>query len=158
MGQKTVRWAALVTAVGLVAGGVVGSAAAQGSGKNSEAHVKVTAKADKPGADGKQVIHVRLDIDKGWHTYANPIGADVGIPTSVTVAGKTAEGDVQVNYPMGKLVEDKDGNYFIYEGDTTIDATVRRTKNDSPLKLKVKIQACDAMKCLAPSTVELSIP
>ncbi len=151
MVRKAVRWVALVSAFVLA----VGAAAAQGT--KSESVVKVTATADKPGADGKQVVHIRLAIDKGWHTYANAIGTDVGIPTSVTVAGR-AEGDVQIKYPTGKLVEDKDGNYFIYEGDTTIDATVRRTKDDSPLKVKVKIQACSDKTCLVPSTVEVSVP
>ncbi|HJT79305.1 MAG TPA: protein-disulfide reductase DsbD N-terminal domain-containing protein [Gemmataceae bacterium] len=153
MGQKTVRWVALLTAVGLA----VGAAARAGASTKSDSVVKVTATADKPGADGKQVIHIRLAIDPGWHTYANPIGTDVGVPTSVTVAGKGA-GDVQVHYPAGKTVKDSGGDYYVYEGDTTIDATVRRSKDDSPLKVKVKIQACDATKCLVPATVEVSVP
>ena len=36
--------------------------------------VKVTASADRPDADGKQSVTISLAIDKGWHTYANPVG------------------------------------------------------------------------------------
>ena len=39
-----------------------------------------------------------------------------------------------------------------------IKVTVPRTAGDSPLKLKVKFQACNEETCLMPATVELTVP
>jgi DsbC/DsbD-like thiol-disulfide interchange protein len=151
---RPVLLAAIVT--GLLFAGI-GAGRANAADK-SDSVVKTTTTADKPGPDGKQVISIKLTIEKGWHTYANPSGSDSTYPTTVKVEGKKAD-EVKVDYPQGKLVKDKDvGDYFTYEGDATIKVTVPRTKDDSPLKLKLKFQACNEMNCLPPATVELTVP
>jgi DsbC/DsbD-like thiol-disulfide interchange protein len=165
MWLKGIRPAIIAAAVlGLVAGVVRVEVAGQGTGaKRSDSVVKATATADKPGADGKQVVTINLKIDDGWHIYANPQQIESVYPTKVTVEGKKAE-DVQIEYPKGRLVKDPDGNYSVYEGDVAIKTTVTRVKDDSPLKLKVKLQACTEPqgttkgKCLLPATVELMVP
>jgi DsbC/DsbD-like thiol-disulfide interchange protein len=146
--------------VGLLVCAGRGDVAGQGTGKRSDSVVKVGVVADKPGADGKQVITVTLAVEDGWHAYANPVGNDdIGKPTTITVEGKKPE-DVQIDYPKGRLVQDAvTGNYAVYEGEVPIKVTVRRTAGDSPLKLKVKFEACDVKsKCLPPATVEESVP
>jgi DsbC/DsbD-like thiol-disulfide interchange protein len=122
----------------------------------SSSKVKATVTADKPGADGKQVITVHLAIDKGWHIYANPNG-ESGIATTVKVEGKKAE-DVKVEYPEGKAVKDPDGKYFVWEDSAAIKVTVARAKDEASVKLKVKFQACNDKTCLMPATVELTAP
>ena len=147
--------------VGLLLWAGRGDVAGQGTaGKRSDAHVKVSVAADKPGADGKQVILVKLAVDDNWHAYANPVGNDeIGKPTTITVEGKKPD-EVQVDYPRGRVVKDTMlGDYAVYEGEVPIKVTVQRTAGDSPLKLKVKFEACDnKAKCLPAATVEQSVP
>src|SRR5437879_3352165 len=63
----------------------------QGGPKKSDAVVKVSAAADKPDADGKQVVTVTLAIDSGWHTYGNPVGLEdlADAQTTVSFTGKS---------------------------------------------------------------------
>jgi uncharacterized protein YyaL (SSP411 family) len=135
-------------------------AAAQGGGSGSDSKVKVTARADKPDADGKQVVTVTLQIDAGWHLYANPVPEDFpGIPTTVSIEAKVKPQEVKIDYPPGKRVKDATfGDHNIYEGKVDIKATVRRAKGDSgPLEVRVKVQTCSDTKCLAPATVKLTV-
>jgi len=58
----------------------------------SDSVVKITAKAtpEKPGADGKQEVTVTINVDKGWHLYANPPGQEdfVTAQTVMTIDAK----------------------------------------------------------------------
>jgi DsbC/DsbD-like thiol-disulfide interchange protein len=130
--------------------------------KKSDSVVKVTATADKPDADGKQIVTVVLNHDAGWHTYANPVGQDdlANAQTTITVNAKTKPEDVKVEYPPGKLIKDKIvGDYKVYEEKTSIKAIVKRAKGDtSPLEVSVKFQACTDKQCLLGSTVKLTVP
>jgi DsbC/DsbD-like thiol-disulfide interchange protein len=140
---------------------LAGPSAGWAQGEKSDSKVKITAKADKPDADGKQTVTITLEIDKGWHTYANPPGPDdfAGIPTKVTVSAKKELKSVKIDYPKGTLVKDpKAKDYRVYEGKVTIKATVERAKGDtSPLKVQVKIQACNENSCLFPATVKVPV-
>src|SRR5262249_31752045 len=137
-------------------------APAEGGGaKKSESVVKVKATADKPGADGQQIVTLTVTIDDGWHLYANPVPQDFpGIPVTVTVDAKNKPKDVQVEYPEGKVVKDAlTGDYRIYEKTVTIKAKVKRDKGDAgPLDVNVKVQACNKDKCLLPGVVKLTVP
>jgi uncharacterized protein len=149
--------------VGALALGLLlaGHSVSRAQGKKSDSKVKITASADKPDANGKQTVTITLNIDAGWHTYANPPGpADfAGIPTEVTISAEKKPKKVAVDYPKGKLVKDpKQGDYRVYEGKVTIKAVVERAKGDaSPLDVKVKIQACNENSCLFPATVKLAV-
>jgi DsbC/DsbD-like thiol-disulfide interchange protein len=158
--RHTVGRPVLAAAVaGLLLGVGYGTVAGQNAGSSkSDSKVKLTATAEKPGADGKQVITVKMDIDKGWHSYPNPSGNESCPPTVVKVEGKEAK-DVKIEYPPGKLVNDKDlGTYYVWEDSVSIKVTVPRAAADSPVKLKVKFQACNESSCLPPATVELTVP
>jgi DsbC/DsbD-like thiol-disulfide interchange protein len=130
-------------------------------GQKSDSKVKISAKADKPDDDGKQVVTINLEIENGWHAYANPIGADdfPGVPTTVTVTAKKKPTKVTIKYPKGNLVKDAmSGDHFVYEDRATIKATVQRAKGDtSPLVVTVKIQTCNNKSCLQPATVKLTV-
>jgi hypothetical protein len=148
---------------GVPAGPAAGEGAAQAGGpKKSDAVVRVAATADKPDAEGKQVVTVTLTIDKGWHTYANPPGLEdlAPVQTTVTVTAKTKPEDVKVDYPKGKEINDKVlGKYLVYEDRVSIKAAVRRAKGDtSPLEVSVRFQSCDDKMCLLPATVKLTVP
>ena len=140
---------ALLAALALAA-----PAAAQ---KRSDEVVKATAKADKPDADGKQMVTITLDIDKEYHIYANPIGNEdlASNQTVVTVPGKAKL--EKVEYPVGKVKPDKVvGDYKVYKDKVTIKATVRRAAGDSdPVEFAIKLMACTDTKCLQPGTVKV---
>ena len=134
----------------------------EAGGKKSDSEVKVTAKAGKPDNSGKQVVTITLAINKGWHVYANPVGnPDLrSSQTIVTVSAKEKPEQVKVDYPVGKVVNDKlVGNYRTYEGQVDIKTTVQRAKGDAgPLEVSVRFMAChDKGVCLLPATVKLTV-
>lgn len=117
------------------------------------------------GADGKETLtlEVVMQIEKGWHAYANPAGDDIFVPTVVTVAG-VAKDDVEIAYPRGKAHRDDALNLTVYhyEGKVVIPVKVRRPlvngqPNREPLELSVRYQACSDASCLAPKTVKLTV-
>jgi uncharacterized protein len=129
--------------------------------KKSDAFVKVTAKGGKADSDGKQAVTITIQIEKGWHIYANPVGDDSLKPvqTVVTVTGKEKLQDVKVDYPAGKLVKEKDLDleYRIYEGSVEIKAHVRRAKGDSgPLEVSARVHASGGC-CVLPATVKVPV-
>jgi DsbC/DsbD-like thiol-disulfide interchange protein len=128
----------------------------------SESVVKATAKADKPGDDGKQTVTLTLEIDKGWHVYANPVGLEdlASVQTEVTVAAKAKVNAVKIDYPAGTEIKDKTlGNYRVYEGKVIIPIAVTRAKDDAgPLELTIKLQACNSKTCLLPGEVKVTAP
>src|SRR5262245_37254305 len=141
---------------------------AAGAAVKSDSVVKVTATADKPAADGTQVVTITLVIDKPWHTYANPVENEM-LDETKTVVKMSGKGDPKVekiDYPKGTKVEDKIvGDYMIYEGTVTIKATVKRAAgNKDPLEVSVKFTACEegkngkAGRCLLPATVTVKMP
>jgi hypothetical protein len=135
--------------------------AASGDGaKKSENVVKIRATADKPDANGQQVVTLTITIDEGWHLYANPVPKDFpGIPVTVQVNAKTKPKEVKVEYPKGKPVKDEvAGDHEVYEGTITIKAKVSRQPDDtSPLEVSVKVQACNQAQCLLPGTVKVPV-
>ena len=127
---------------------------AMGQGKKSEGVVKATAK-EGAAKGGKRVVLVELDIEKGWHLYANPAGNEDldSVKTTVSVVGEKAE----VVYPKGKQVIDPVvGNYVTYEGKQTIEVHLPGEKK-GPLKLQVSFQACDEKTCLQPAKVTVEL-
>jgi DsbC/DsbD-like thiol-disulfide interchange protein len=140
---------------------LLGPASAQVK-KSSDA-VKVEARADKPAADGTQVVILTLKIEKGWHLYANPVGYEdlKDSETTVSFGGTSKPEVVKLEYPTGKVVKDKAlmAEYRTYEDTVTIKATVRRAKGDAgPLDVTIRLQACDARKCLPRDTVKVKVP
>lgn len=130
--------------------------------KRSDSVVKVTVMASKPDDQGKQVATLVLDIEKGWHLYANPVGLKdlESVQTTVKVSEPDRAEVLRIEYPSGKLQKDAVvGNYRIYEERVTIKAQLQRQKGDaSPVELNVKLQACSDRSCLLPATVKVSVP
>jgi DsbC/DsbD-like thiol-disulfide interchange protein len=134
------------------------SAGQEPKARRSDSVVKVSAQADKPDAEGKQLVIVTLKVDDNWHTYANTLPKDFpGVPTSVKVNAKSKLEEVKVDYPEGKLI--KEGDYKGYEGTVLIKITFRRTRGDTgPLEVSVTFQSCTKTSCLFPATVKLNVP
>jgi DsbC/DsbD-like thiol-disulfide interchange protein len=134
---------------------------AQAQAKKSDSVVKVDAKTDKPDADGKQTITITLDIENGWHIYANPVENEdlTNAQTVVSVTSKGKLEDVKVEYPAGKLQKDNNEKFKIYEGKVAIKVQVKRAGGDtSPLEITVKLQACNDKTCLPPVAIKKEVP
>jgi uncharacterized protein YyaL (SSP411 family) len=139
--------------------GVAG--APQEGGKKSDAMVKTTAEAAPPDAGGKQVVTITMSIEPGWHIYANPVGQEdlESVQTDVKLEPKNQLDEVKVEYPPGKVVDDKVlGKYKIFEGQVEIKATIKRKAGDkSPLEVTAKFQSCNDKQCLLPATVKVKV-
>jgi len=129
--------------------------------KKSEDVVKVKARAEKPAADGTQVVTVTLTIEKPWHLYANPVGNDdlTSSQTVLTITGPDQPKTEKTEYPKGKPVKDATvGDYNVYEGEVTIKATVKRSAGaKAPPDVKVRLQACSEKTCFPPATVKVAV-
>jgi uncharacterized protein YyaL (SSP411 family) len=140
-------------------------AAAAGPAK-TDSKVKLAVKADKPDADGKQVLKVTLTMDEGWHVYANPVGLEefASVQTVIAVNAKVKPQEVKVAYPKGEVVMDAlVGDYAIYKDKVEIPVTVVRARGDTgPLEVSVKFQACCHIKgkekCLPKAEIKQTVP
>lgn len=155
--SKHFRFGAILAALGLAV--FLGSGALEAGGKKSDSEVKVTAKAGKLGADGKQVVTITMVHNKGWHSYANPVGNDdlASTQTLITVSAPVKPVSVKVDYPDGKVVKDKTvGDYKVYEDKIDIPVTVQRAQGDTgPIEVSVRFMAChEKGVCLLPATVK----
>jgi hypothetical protein len=161
-GRSAVALLTLAVAA-LLALDTVDSLQAQALGdKTSAGKVKAQATATKPDASGKQVITVTLDIDKGWHLYANPpdnkIVADA--QTVVTVKTPVKPQSVDVKYPPGSRYFDEVAKetFKVYEGRVMIRAIVQRAAGDTgPLQVLVKVNACNRNTCLKEATITVPV-
>ena len=164
------RWYCLPLALAVLFG-IQAAAENPTPGKKSDSVVRITTAAEKPDASGAQVVLIKIEIDKGWHIYANPVGYSDLEPnaTKVRVLAKGKPKAARIDYPEGKLTKDKidatEFEYRIYEGTVTIKATIQReAKDKEPLELSITLNACTKPKdgkegkCLMPGTVKLSVP
>jgi len=152
----------LALAVLVLALGPGGTPTAAAGKKKS--YTKVSAKATKPDAQGRQTVRITLQIEKPWHAYANPVGLEGFEPnrTQVKIAAKGGKlEDVKITYPPGKDHEDTQlkATYKIYDS-VTITAQVRRARGDtSPLQVAVQYTTCNSvtMQCLPVELVKLTV-
>jgi DsbC/DsbD-like thiol-disulfide interchange protein len=128
-----------------------------GGAKKSDSVVKVKATLDTSAA-GKDVVVVKIDIQQGWHLYANPVKNDDLTASQVVV--KIADVPATITYPAGKSVEEKTiGKYQIYEDKVEIRATLDRPAGaKGPVEVSVRLYSCSDMTCLPPATVKLTVP
>jgi hypothetical protein len=141
---------------------LAGPAPAVAQAKKSDTVVKVSAKGDKIGVDGKQTVTVTMAMEGKWYVYANPVGLEdfADNATVVTVTGKNKLAGVKVEYPKPTVVKDKVlGDYKVYKEKAVIRAVVQRARGDTgPLKVSVRFMSCNGNTCLLPATVELKVP
>lgn len=126
----------------------------------SDSEVKVSAKATKPDASGKQVITVTMDINEGWYIYANPVKNKemLNQQTILNIEGIAPE-KVEVRYPSGKEKSSELGIHNIYQGKVAIQAAVQRSSDDAALEVGVTFMAChEKGKCLLPAVVKFKLP
>lgn len=118
-----------------------------------------------PAGPGRDIdVVVNLQIKEGWHVYANPVGAENLIPTTVDLAADQPLAVTKVEYPTGEakvLASSGDEKVSVYEGQASIKVRLR-LKDDAKampgsIDLKVRYQACNDRSCLAPASLAVPI-
>jgi DsbC/DsbD-like thiol-disulfide interchange protein len=138
------------------------SAANPALGQNSVTKIKVKSSVSKPDAKGFQEITLDVDVEKGWHIYANmPRNKEFEINKTVLRIVAPKVEDVTIDYPEGQVHKDKIDNeeitYRVYEGTVRITARLKRVET-APLELDLQVYACDNSKCLPKGNLKLKIP
>jgi len=137
---------------------------AQSSSSAKQVSVEAILSADKIQSGQTAQIAIMLKINEGWHVNSHKPTFDYLIGTRFEL--QQVEGIIvtDVQYPDGKLVplSFADQPIDVYEGTTILFASIKLSDKMAPgsdtLKGSVTVQACNNQLCLAPSTMELSIP
>ncbi len=115
-----------------------------------------------PAAGGRLELVVTLTIKKGWHINANPATLDFLVPTTLSISSEHPFDVMEISYPSAKRIRFAfaDQPLDVYEGEVTIPATLKIGGYRSGvvrLHLVLEFQACDATRCLPPSSITLPI-
>jgi len=109
-------------------------------------------------------VKVQLELAEGWHINANPSSLDLLIPTTVSVKPDASVEILSVTYPKGKPFHAgfSEAPISVYEGDSTVKMKLKlkpgeTIENAFPLNINVRYQACDAHRCLPPSTATIPL-
>ena len=117
---------------------------------------RVFLSVDKLPAGGTCDVAVLLNIQDGWHVYANPAAEDYQVATRLTVASTQGTTLSQTLYPAGKGVEVFGERVAVYEGRALLFATVAvpatAAGKTETLTFSVEYQACNDTNCLPPAT------
>jgi len=127
-----------------------------GTNANANANANV-------GADAS-VLVVELKIQPGWHINAHKPLSDNLVPTTLEAgAGSPTWNLMDVSYPepIVKALGFQSEALALYAGSVRL--TVRLQQNESPpdstpLRIKLRLQACDDKICLPPENVDLQVP
>ena len=109
-------------------------------------------------------VKVHLELAEGWHINANPSSWDLLIPTTVSVSPDASVEILSVTYPKGKPfhADFSEAPISVYEGDVTVKMKLKLKPGETiekafPLNINVRYQACDAYRCLPPSTATIPL-
>lgn len=161
--MRCVRWS-LFAGLGTLAVMLLASQSGSAEEQLLNEHLKVSATATRPDAQGRQTVTVHFAIDPGWYIYANPVGTSnelfKNLPTLIRIRAASQPG-VRVLYPAGVEHKDKNfGTYLIYQGKLSIQALVQRAAGDtSALTVDVKANTCHVEgKCVATKQALFTLP
>ena len=79
-------------------------------------------------------VEVKIELAEGWHINANPSSWDLLIPTPISIYEDDATVKMKLKLKPGETIE-----------------------KAFPLKINVRYQACDAHRCLPPSTATIPL-
>ncbi len=116
-------------------------------------------------APGETVsIKVRLNIDAGWHLYAEANDAKFFKPTKLTIREHSNVETIGIVSPKGTQKQDPvfKQTLSIYEGSVTFDVKLKISDDAKPgvilVDATLECQACDDKKCIAPESIAFKLP
>ncbi len=122
---------------------------------------KVRARGTRLGTDGGTEMRVELDIAEGWHVNSDrPLQEEL----IATHLGLHDESELEtVHYPDAQLVTlgFQQSPLAVWSGQVTIEAAIHPAalpEHGAPIRLELRLQACDERLCLEPETVDLWLP
>jgi len=118
---------------------------------------------DRLPVGGKCRIVVLLNVEKGWHINANPPKPKTAIATALSLTSKAGVKLADVKYPRGHELkfDGADEPLSVYDGSVRIYGTLEIPKQVAAgvkadeIELRIRYQACNDVKCLAPKTLKL---
>jgi DsbC/DsbD-like thiol-disulfide interchange protein len=116
---------------------------------------------DKLVPDQESLVAVEIEVQKGWHIYANPALPDYVYPTKLTITGTQGTKLESVQYPAGKRFEDPVAKEVmsVYDGKVIIWAKVKAPATaagmEEELTIIVDHQGCDDKQCLPPTKLKI---
>jgi thiol:disulfide interchange protein DsbD len=162
--NRGARWRALFILLPCLL--VVASSTARQIGSSSESKVEVSSKlsVDKAAAGSTFKVAVVLKIAEGWHINSHTPTYDYLIGTTFEPVQRGGIIVTDVRYPNGEKTKFgfADDSLSVYQGSPTIFFTVKVSEKvalgKDTLHAKVEVQSCNNQVCLAPATIEVSIP
>jgi DsbC/DsbD-like thiol-disulfide interchange protein len=130
----------------------------------SESVVKVEAHAVEISAGGSSEAVVRVTIQRGYHTNANPPTYPYLKATELEISPADGLSVGFVTYPpaLSKKFPFAEKPLAVYEGDTEVKAVLKADKSAKPgqrsISARLRIQACDEQVCYPPGKLDLAIP
>ena len=126
--------------------------------------MKVDAHPVEIPAGGSSEAVVQLTIQTGYHVNANPPTYPYLKATELEMpaAEGVSMGSVSYPPPLKRKFPFAEDEIAVYEGKTTLKATVNVDKSTQPGQRSVpavlRIQACDDRVCYPPGSINLQIP
>lgn len=114
------------------------------------------------GESGTAIVH--LQIKNGYHVNANPASFPYLIATELKLTPQAGVSPGAITYPepLTKTFSFSDAPLKVYEGDSTIQATLRADAaaqtGKHNLSAQMRVQACDDQVCYPPGTIDLTVP
>ncbi len=109
-------------------------------------------------------VEIQIELAEGWHINANPSSWDLLIPTTVSIGPDASVEILSVTYPKGTPfhADWMETPISVYEGDVTVKMKLKLKPGETiekafPLNIDVRYQACDAHRCLPPSTATIPL-
>ena len=127
-------------------------------------HVTATAEEVKLDAGGAGEAAVRLDIEQGYHTHANPASDKFYIATALSAEAADGITPGKPVYPPGvpRKLGFFDKPLSLYEGSVRIRLPLRADKNAPKgrhtLRAKLRVQTCNDQTCDQPRNLDVPIP
>jgi hypothetical protein len=126
-------------------------------------HVTATAEEVRLDAGGAGEARVRLDIEQGFHTHANPATDKFYIATELRAEPQEGITPGKPVYPPGtsRKLGFADKPLSLYEGSVRIKLPLRAEKNAlkgrHTLRARLRVQVCNDEACLPPSEIDAPI-
>lgn len=109
-------------------------------------------------------ITVAMDIDEGWHLYAQNPDAEFLVPSTVTLEAddQISIGEIAAPKPHSQVdpILQQTLNTYVGQVEFVIPVTIsaHASTGTTHLLIESKIQACDEQRCLPPQTTKFSLP
>lgn len=124
----------------------------------ADGNIHISASVDK---EDLYKINLSIDINNEWHLNQLRDDNDAALPVIIETKDNDNVSNIICKDAVSRTLDFQDESLDVYEGKINIHLDYTSTKElifpDNILKLKLKLQACNNEKCLAPEDIILNI-